>query len=207
MSTLQRLGQIQEATELYVRQQHEIGEMFGIETRNKYAISTPDRREVAFAAEQGKGFLGALMRQVMGHWREFEIIFFGADRQPLFKAVHPFRFFFQRLEVFDDAGRLLGAIQQRWAWFRKSFDVEDARGQVVLEMRAPILSMWTFPFTRNGTEVANIEKKWSGAFSEMFTDKDNFRVRFTPDLRGDERLLVLAAALFVDLQYFEKKGK
>lgn len=207
MSTLQRLSDLHEATELYVRQKHELAELFGFETRNKYAISTPDRREVAFAAEQQKGVFGMLMRQFLGHWRTFEIIFFGADRRPLFTAVHPFRWFFQRLEVFGDGGERLGAVQQRWAWLRKSFDVEDASGNVVLEMRAPIFSFWTFPFTRNGSEVAHIEKKWSGALSELFTDKDNFRVRFTRDLKPVERVLVLAAAIFVDLQYFERKAQ
>lgn len=206
-TTLHRLGEIHEATELYVRQKHELAEMFGFETRNKYAISTPDRRELAYAAEQQKGFLGALARQFFGHWRTFEIIFFGNDRQPLFKAVHPFRWFFQRLEVFADDGTLLGAVQQRWAWFRKSFDVEDARGNVLLEMRAPIFSFWTFPFTRNGTQVAAIEKKFSGALTELFTDKDNFRVSMTSALTNVERVLVLAAAIFVDLQYFERKAE
>lgn len=207
MSTLQKLGEIAHTGELYVRQKHEMAELFGFETRNKYAISTADRREVAFAAEQQKGLLGLLFRQLLGHWRTFEIIFFGPDRAPLFKAVHPFRWFFQRLEIHSDDGQFLGAIQQRWAWFRKSFDVEDARGNVVLEMRAPILSFWAFPFTRNGAEVAHIEKKWSGSLSEMFTDKDNFRVRFTAGVSAVERVLILAAAIFVDLQYFERKAQ
>ena len=61
------------SNELYVRQQRELGELLGFETRNKYAISTPDRMEVAFAAEQQKGILGFLLRQFLGHWRTFEI--------------------------------------------------------------------------------------------------------------------------------------
>ncbi len=199
--------EVQSAPELYVRQRREMAELFGFESRNKYAICTTDKREVAFAAEQQKGFLGALARQFFGHWRTFSISFFGADRQPLFSAVHPFRWFFQRLEVLDAQGRLLGVVQQRWAWLRKSFDVLDAQGNVLLEMRSPIFSIWKFPFTRGGSEVATIEKKWSGALTELFTDKDNFRVRFTPALSALERVLVLAAALFVDLQYFERKAE
>jgi uncharacterized protein YxjI len=196
------------STELYVRQQRELAELFGFETRNKYAITTTDRQQVAFAAEQQKGLLGAILRQTLGHWRSFDIVFFGADRQPLFRATHPFRFFFQRLEVFGPDGRLLGALQQRFAFFTKRFDVEDASGNVLLEMRSGLFKLWTFPFYRANAEVAVIEKKWSGAFNELFTDKDNFRVRFvSPGLSADERLLVLAAALFVDLQYFEKKAE
>lgn len=195
------------ADELYVRQQRELAELFGFETRNKYAISTADRAQVAFAAEQQKGFLGMLFRQLAGHWRSFEITFFGADRQPIFRAVHPFRFFFQRLEVYAPSGELLGALQQRFGVLTKKFDVEDARGNVLFEMRSSLFQLWTFPFYRAGEQMAVIEKRWSGGLTELFTDKDNFRVRYgRAGLDPTERLLILAAAIFVDLQYFEKKA-
>ena len=41
-------------------------------------------------------------------------------------ARHPFRLFFQRLEVFDEAGVFVGAIQQRFSILTKRFDVQDA---------------------------------------------------------------------------------
>lgn len=194
-------------SELYVRQQRELAELFGFETRNKYGIYGADKTQVGYAAEQQKGVLGFLMRQLLGHWRSFEITFFGPDRQPLFKAVHPFRFFFQRLEVATADGRPLGALQQRFGVLTKKFDVEDAAGRVIMEMRSGLLKIWSFPFTKGGQEVAKIEKKWGGALTEIFTDKDNFRVSFGPSVSPDERLLVLAAAVFVDLQYFEAKGE
>ncbi len=194
--------------ELYVRQQRELAELFGFESRNKYVIATPDRQQVAFAAEQQKGVLGFLLRQLLGHWRTFDIQFFGADRSPLFTATHPFRLFFQRLEVSLPDGRPVGALQQRWGFFAKKFDVLDANGEVLLEMRSGLFRIWTFPFYKAGAEVAVIEKRWAGGFTELFTDKDNFRVRYvSPSLSADERLLVLAAALFVDLQYFEAKAQ
>jgi hypothetical protein len=202
------LTSLDTAPELYVRQVRELVELFGFETRNKYAISTSDRQDVAYAAEQQKGIFGFLLRQLLGHWRTFELVFFGADRQPLIRAVHPFRFFFQRLEVYGADGRYLGALQQRFGILAKKFDVLGRSGSVLLEMRSGLFQLWTFPITRNGTQQAVIEKKWSGVLSEMFTDKDNFRVRFArPGLSSDERLLVLAGAVFVDLQYFERKAR
>jgi uncharacterized protein YxjI len=199
---------LQASSELYVRQVREMAELFGFETRNKYAITTADRAPVAYAAEQQKGLLGLLLRQLAGHWRRFDVTFFGADRQPLFRATHPFRFFFQRLEVHTAEGRFIGALQQRFAVASKRFDVEDATGRVVLEMRSGLFRPWTFPFLKGGEEQAVIEKKWSGGFTELLTDKDNFRVRFlSPTLTANERLLVLAAAVFVDLVYFEKKAR
>ncbi len=43
---------------------------------------------------------------------------------------------------------------------------------------------------------------------EAFTDSDNFRIDFLGNpLPADARRLLRAAAVFVDLQYFEKKAR
>lgn len=191
--------------EVRIVQRRELGEVLtGVETRNKYELRDESGTPIGFAAEQGKGFLEFLARMFMGHWRTFDILFFDPNRQQVLRAHHPFRFFMQRLEVFDATGRFLGALQQRFSLFRR-FDVENESGQVVLEMKAPLLKVWTFPFFRGEAEVGRIEKKWSGLLKEAFTDADNFKVTFGT-LTGTERWLLLAAALFVDLQYFEKKN-
>lgn len=191
--------------DLFVRQKRELAEFFGFETRNKYAISTPDRQEVLYAAEQRSGLLGMLAMYLLGHWRTFDIAFFDGARHEVFRAHHPFRVFFQRLEV-SSQGRLVGAIQQRFSVFTKRFDVLDANGNLLFEMKSGLFKLWTFPFFKGGQQVAVVEKKWSGVFNELFSDKDNFRVSFGPGLSIDERMLVLSAAVFVDLQYFERKA-
>lgn len=191
---------------LVVRQKRELAELLGFETRNKYVVSSAEG-EIGYAAEQQKGILGFLMRQLLGHWRTFNIAFFDLARRPLFTAVHPFRFFFQRLEVFTPDGNLVGALQQRWSWFSKRFDVLDAQGNLLMEMSSGFFRIWTFPFLKGGRQVGVIEKKWSGALSELFTDKDNFRIELTPELGTTERILMLAGAVFVDLQYFERKAQ
>jgi len=193
---------------LMVRQRHELGELFGYETRNKYEVVSEGGAPVAYAAEQQKGILGFLFRQFLGHWRKFEIQFFAPDRSPFMTARHPFRWFFQRLEVFDQAGVFVGAIQQRFSILTKRFDVQDAGGQVVMEVASPFWKIWTFPFMARGAQVAAVQKKWSGLLAEAFTDKDNFLVDLGEGGLGEnERRLVLAAALFIDLQYFEKKAR
>ncbi len=191
--------------ELRIVQRRELTELLGVETRNKYELRDSSGTPLGFAAEQGKGLLELLLRNFMGHWRTFDILVFDQSHATVMRAHHPFRFFMQRLEVFDPNGRLLGALQQRFSLFRR-FDVEDERGEVVLQMRAPLLKVWTFPFFRGEDEVGRIEKKWTGLLKEAFTDSDNFRVDFGR-LKGVERWLVLAAALFVDLQYFERKAE
>lgn len=190
-----------------VVQKRELLELVGFETRNKYVIESGGT-PILYAAEQSDGFLGAVLRHFLGHWRTFEIHIFDTARKPLLRAVHPFRFWMQRLEVYAaDDGRMLGAIQQRFSFFRKSFDVLDASDNVILSVSSPFWKPWTFAFERAGAEWALVQKKWSGLLREAFTDADRFRVAYTQSGLGpDERALVLSAALFIDLQYFERKA-
>jgi uncharacterized protein YxjI len=200
------LSIVQQSSELMIVQKRELAELFGFETRNKYSIEV-NGAPFAFAAEQGKGGLAFLARMFMGHWRTFEIHFFDNARQLVLRAVHPFRFFFQRLEVSTADGRPLGSIQQRFAVFSKRFDISDPGDRLLLSVSSPIWRPWTFAFQRDGRELARVEKKWSGMLQEAFTDADRFRVAFqSPELSLEERALVLAAGIFIDLQYFERKA-
>ena len=206
--TLLLANELVSAKEFKFKQIHELAELFGFETRNRYALRHLDGREVAYAAEQQKGILGFILRQVLGHWRSFEVHMYNAKREEALILKHPFRWFFQRLEIFDADGVMRGAVEQRFAFFTKSFDVQDARGKVRYQVRSPFFRFWSFTFTKHGQEVAKVQKKWSGLLAEAFTDKDNFHlVMDGENLDHEDRLLILAAAVFVDLQYFERKAK
>ena len=60
---------------------------------------------------------------------------------------------------------------------------------------------------KGGRQVAIVAKKWSGFLTEGFTDADRFRIEFGDSrLNAEERQLLLAAALFIDIHYFENRG-
>jgi uncharacterized protein YxjI len=201
------LESLKNQNQIVIRQRRELIEMLGFESRNKYEIYDEQGQIIGFCAEQQKGFLGVLLRQFLGHWRAFDLHFFDNQRQEVFIVKHPFRFFFQRLEVYSAQGEFLGALQQRFAILRKKFDVESARGHVIMNMESGLLQFWTFPFLKNNSEVAVVRKKWSGFLKEAFLDADNFQIEFSrSDLTELERSLILAAGIFIDLQYFEAKG-
>ena len=199
---------LNEVKELYIKQKKELAELFGLETRNKYEISDKNKKPILYVAEQQKGFMGLIFRQILGHWRTFEIHVFKTDRSLFIRAIHPFRFFFQRLDVLDQHDNLLGSIQQRFAIFSKKFDVLDHHGKVLLRVSSPIWKIWTFPFFNQfKIEAARIEKKWSGLLKEAFTDADNFRLEFIDqNLTDDQRKILIASSIFIDLIYFEKKA-
>ena len=150
------------STRLIVKQRFEVAELFGFESRNKYEIRDESQMVVGFAAEQGKGLWAVIARMWRGHWRRFDIHFFDQNRALELVVRHPFRWFFQRVEVYDPQGRFMGALQQRWAFLAKRFDVQDAGGATQMEMKSPFLKFWTFPFSADGRERAVVRKKWAG---------------------------------------------
>ncbi len=193
---------------MYVKQSFELAEFFGFESRNKYRILNSLGQDIAFAAEQQKGFLGFFLRQFFGHWRSFDIHFFNSQRQEFMIAHHPFRWFFQRLEVREINGRSIGVIERYFSIFTKRFKIHDPEGRTLLEVSSPFWRIWTFPFLRNRHELARVSKKWTGIGVELFTDKDNFLIEYLhPGLTVDERALVLTASVFIDLMFFENKGR
>lgn len=207
-NTVSHLLPLSTVQSLVIRQRTEIAELFGFETRNKYEISDANGMTVGFAAEQSRSLLGFIFRQLFGHWRRFDIMIFNPQRQPVYRAKNRFRIWFTRLEVTTTAGEVfLGAIQKRFSIFSKKFDIEDAQGNVLMTVSSPFWRIWTFPVKDNGQEKAVIRKKWAGALTEVLLDKDRFRVDFTDSTMDEtKRALVLAAALFVDLEYFESKA-
>ncbi len=192
---------------LVIRQRTEIAELFGFETRNKYEISDANGQTIGFAAEQSRSLLGFIFRQIFGHWRRFDMLIFNPQRQPAYRAKNRFRIWFTRLEVTKSDGTPLGAIQKRFGIFSKKFDIQDANNNVLMTVRSPFWRIWTFPVKTDGVERAIIRKKWAGAITEVLLDKDRFRIDFTDaNLSQDHRALLLAAALFIDLEYFETKA-
>lgn len=201
------INDLQNLQKIFVKQTFELAELFDFETRNKYRICDELGRDIAFAAEQQKGFFGFLFRQFLGHWRTFEIHFYDNNRREFMIARHPFRWFFQRVELYEMNGRQIGSIERCFSILTKSFVVQDTLERILFEVNSPFWRLWTFPFIRGGRESARVTKKWTGVGYEFFTDKDTFLVEYNDSsLSADERALILAAALYVDLLFFEHKG-
>lgn len=181
----------------------------GIETANAYDVHDFYGRRVLRVAEREGGFWGGVVRQFGGHEiAEFELDVVDERGAPVLHLSHPPRCFLQRIEVRSGSGRLLGWFEQCFTFADRKFQVHDAHGRVLLVVDAGFFSSWTFPFVRpNGERVATVQKEWSGLLTEAFTDADRFRLSFdSPHLGADERALLLAATIFIDLTWFEENA-
>jgi uncharacterized protein YxjI len=144
----------------------------------------------------------------MDHWRKFDIDFFDTNKALVLKAHHPFRFIFQCFKIVDANNQFVGRVEQRFGILSKKFDLVNPKGETLMTMNSPLFKFWTFPFTKNGEEVAVIKKKFGGILAEAFTDKDSFIIEFhRNDLCEKDKLIILATSIFIDLVYFEKKAR
>jgi uncharacterized protein YxjI len=176
----------------------------GFETRNKYRILDENMKPLAYAAEDNNGWFGHLGRVMLKHWRTFTINIYSHERELMYKAKFPFRWFFKTLILEERHGKTIGRLEQRFGIIYKKFDVFDPYGVLLAEIRSPIFKAWTFEFKDRGRKLGTVQKKWSGALTEIFTDKDNFVVSYAqPDLTFETKAMMLATCLMVDIVYFE----
>jgi uncharacterized protein YxjI len=108
--------------------------------------------------------------------------------------------FLSRVEVTDGHGRKLGGFQQRFLSIGGKFDVLDAADQPVCSLRGKWTG-WNFRFERNGSELAQVSKKWSGIGRELFTSADNYMLQIAATVPRDDpaRPLILAAVMCIDM--------
>jgi uncharacterized protein YxjI len=190
---------------ILISQKLEMAEFFGFETRNKYGLRDESGASIGFAAEQNKGIISWVLRQYLGFWRRYDVSLFDNARQVVLELRHPFRWFYQRLDVYDAGQRCLGAIEWRFFLWRRGYRVVDNRGSLIFDVKTPLLDLWTFEVYQGAKRRGVVAKKWSGVFSELLTDRDQFLVSFEDSgLSERDRLLLIAAAIFTDLKYFEK---
>jgi uncharacterized protein YxjI len=178
--------------------------LLSLEARNQYDVLDQTQRPVLHVREEGSGLLAFLKRVLLGPSRPFTATVTDPAQGAVWMRLRrPFRFLFHRLEVQAADGSPAGAIEKRWSWVRRIYQVEDAQGRVVAELFGPVLRPWTFEIRVRGQPRGAIRKRWSGLGKEVFTDADDFGVELG-SLEPDLRVLAFAATVLLDVVHFER---
>lgn len=197
-------------TGLAVKQRRRWLEMLtGWETPNEYAILRKGAGGAAFhVVEQTAGVLEIVRRLMLGPMRPFTSHVEDISRGTLaLRLVRPWRWLFPELQVLDADERPLVLIRRRWSWVSARYDVDDAHGRTIGELRGAFWRPWTFELHGEGRLMAVIKKRWSGLFTEAFSDADNYSVDFEPDAPDRWKLVALAAAVLIDVVHFESSKR
>jgi uncharacterized protein YxjI len=172
------------------------------ERRNRYAIDFDGRDGVLLAVEETPFW----QRFLLGSMRPYTLHIRTRDNKPVLRLFAPFRWIHREIQVSDASGKLLGRVRKRFTFPHTRYDVFDAHDRRILEIGRGIVHIWTFPIRRDGEEVAQITKRWSGIGREVFTDADRFQLRFPDITDATERRILLGALFLIDLRHFEESG-
>ena len=187
-------------SELVIRQQVEQFEIFtSFETANRYSVLTSDGAQLMYAYEES----GSMSRQFTGSHRALSIHVVDGDSKPVLQASRDFFWVRSHLRVHVDGGHI-GTLNRQFGFGRK-FSLVDANEREITQITSGLFRPHTF-IAKNaqGGEIARVTKRWSGFGREMFTDADTFVVQFTEGSTDQEfRLLMLASAFAIDLDFFE----
>jgi uncharacterized protein YxjI len=201
------LAPLQRHSALRVQQKKEWGEILtGFEGRNRYQVVGDNGEPLYFAGEVGGGAGLFLLRLFLKASRPFTMELKSPSGATALRVRRPWRFWFSRANIEDGEGRLLGSIQQRFAFFARVYDVLGPTGEVLAHLRGPFFKPWTFIIEEAGREVGRIQKRWSGFGKEMFTDADSFGVTFNDARDSRLRPLVVGATFLIDFVHFENRG-
>jgi uncharacterized protein YxjI len=201
------LAPLQRHSALRVQQKKEWGEILtGIEGRNKYQVVGDNGEPLYFAGEVEGGFGVFVLRMFLKASRPFTIELKSPSGVTALRVRRPWRFWLSHADIEDGEGRLLGSVQQRFAFFARVYDVLGPTGEVLAQLRGPFFKPWTFILEEVGREVGRIQKRWSGFGKEMFTDADNFGVTFNDVHDSRLRALAVGATFLIDFVHFENKS-
>ncbi|MCK5534290.1 hypothetical protein KAI68_04170 [bacterium] len=199
-------GNILASPKIIIQQQKETLEIIsGWETANRYLMSGVGTSATGRVFEK-KGDAGEKMvRHFTNTHRPYEITFL-EQGIPFLAVVRKFKWLFSRVEVTDPKKGNIGIIQGKFNFFKKRYEIYNSYNQKVATIIGPLLHPWTFKVYNNlNQEVAVILKKWSGAVTEIISDADNFLVDISKVKDASLKPLILAAAIVIDIDYFERK--
>ena len=111
-----------------------------------------------------------------------------------------FSIFDSKVEVFDENDKPVGIFRRQLFSIGGKFDVLDMQGNVACTLQGKWTS-WDFRFNKEGKELAQVTKKWTGFGKELFTSADNYMLSIsdTVPANDDVRILITAAVLCIDM--------
>jgi uncharacterized protein YxjI len=176
---------------------------------NNYDIFDADSAELLLECrEEELGFFTKLLRFTGAKtMTPFCSVVRTADGTHVMTIRRGVSFIFSKVEILDDYDNCIGILDQRFGIIRGKFDMLDADGNLLCEVRGNWTS-WGFKFLRGEEELAAIHKQWAGFAKELFTTADNYVLEIYPSTPENVsiRAMMLATVLCVDFVFKEQSN-
>jgi uncharacterized protein len=191
-----------------IQQTRELTELLvGFERKNHYSLRMIGHNDIWHANESGRSRLGWLWRNLFGSLHRTEIEIADPYKNLVMRIERRVRFFFGQCDFYSRDGKKLGSVSRVFAPYNRWFVIKNALGKSIMRIKGPVFSPWTFIAYRGNKEVARIQKKWSGWFTEWISDADRYSLRFNNVMDSTSKQLLLGSAFLIDYTYFESFGE
>lgn len=169
---------------------------------NNYDIYDAETNDHILNCREEIGFLTKLFRFTKyKRMTPFNIEITTPEGEQVVRVNRGISIFLSDVSVFNEQNNRIGGFKQKLFSIGGAFKVLDANGQEVCELKGKWTS-WEFSFIRNGQQLAQVTKKWSGIGKELFTSADNYVLEINEsEVAKDDpiRQLILAAVMCIDM--------
>ncbi|KAM5533254.1 hypothetical protein V8D89_013031 [Ganoderma adspersum] len=181
---------------LVITRQIEMLNIFvGFEQTNRYVITNELGDTLGYIAEEPRGFLATVSRQVFRTHRPFRAIVMDAQGSPILWIRRPFAFINSRMYLVLDT---FAEVQQRWHPWRRRYDLflRQAPHRILSKVGEPQpepepelfhqfavidggFLAWHFALRDDqGLSIASVNRAFRGFGREIFTDTGQYFVNF-----------------------------
>lgn len=169
---------------------------------NNFDIYDPETsQQILQCREPNLGLFTKLLRFTdYKRYTPFNVEITDMAGQPVVSVRRGVSIFRSTVEVLDNNGQVIGSFKQKLLSIGGKFEVLDAAGNSLCWLKGT-WSSWDFRFDQNGTELAQVSKKWAGLGKELFTSADNYMLAIneTVPTNATVRQLILAAVMCIDM--------
>lgn len=169
---------------------------------NNFDIYDPQSQELLMHCREEKlGFFTKMLRfSDYKRMTPFNIEIKTATGEKVLTVKRGVSIFLSDVEVFDENEHKVGQFKQRFFSFGGKFDVLDAEGKKLCQLKGKWTS-WDFKFVHEKMEFAHVTKQWAGLGKELFTTADNYVLQIDEKVPENNslRLLILAAVMCIDM--------
>ncbi|KAJ8338226.1 hypothetical protein SKAU_G00371920 [Synaphobranchus kaupii] len=203
--------------QILIHQKVELLEAFiGFETNNQYEIKNSLGQKIYKAKEKND----CCTRNCCGSLRSFDMkIKDNMDREVI-RLIRPFRCAtcwcpccLQEMEVQAPPGTTVGYVVQDWHPCVPRFSIKGASRETLMKLEGPCFACnccgdvhFKLKGKDGGKSIGRISKQWSGLLKEIFTDTDNFGIKFPMDMDVKMKAVLMGACFLIDFMFFEKVG-
>ncbi|KAJ3005509.1 hypothetical protein HKX48_000640, partial [Thoreauomyces humboldtii] len=198
------------------RQVEMMNVLLGYEQGNKYAVKNSAGEDVGFIAEEEQSFSGAISRQLLRTRRPFKADILDRHGNVVLKIDRPLKWFLNsQMFIRDPNGVLIGEVKQVWHLWRRKYDIFWKQQQIAFIDAG----FWAWDFhiqNEDGELLSAVNRNFVGFAREIFTDTGAYAIHYddvatempgavpSKALSLDERAVLLAQAISVDIDYFSR---